>query len=61
VGERGPELFVPRESGTIVPNDKLGTTYNLSVGQVVLPPSDNPQEQARSFLDALQEEIDRRG
>jgi len=24
VGERGPELFVPRSSGTIVPNDKMG-------------------------------------
>ena len=24
VGERGPELFVPRSSGTIVPNDGLG-------------------------------------
>jgi TP901 family phage tail tape measure protein len=23
VGERGPELFVPRQSGTIVPNDKM--------------------------------------
>ncbi|MFG1290627.1 phage tail tape measure protein [Xanthobacter versatilis] len=25
VGERGPELFVPRESGRIVPNHQLGT------------------------------------
>mgnify|MGYP001334690896 CR=1 FL=1 len=24
VGEKGPELFVPRSSGTIVPNNKLG-------------------------------------
>ncbi|MFN9958231.1 MAG: hypothetical protein ACK55I_34445, partial [bacterium] len=24
VGERGPELFVPGRSGTIVPNDKMG-------------------------------------
>jgi len=24
VGERGPELFVPRASGAIVPNDRLG-------------------------------------
>lgn len=32
VGERGPELFVPRVSGTIIPNNKLsagGTTINL--------------------------------
>ncbi len=24
VGEEGPELFVPRQSGTIIPNDRLG-------------------------------------
>ena len=24
VGERGPELFVPRSSGTIIPNHQLG-------------------------------------
>ena len=24
VGEKGPELFVPRSSGTVVPNNKLG-------------------------------------
>lgn len=37
VGEKGPELFVPSGSGTIIPNHKLGTaasnntTINLSV------------------------------
>lgn len=34
VGELGPELFVPRSSGTVVPNDSLGmggSTYNISV------------------------------
>ena len=41
VGEEGPELFVPKTAGTIVPNDKMGaqvsapvtnnyTTYNIS-------------------------------
>lgn len=34
VGERGPELFVPRSSGSIVPNNQLGggttmVTYNI--------------------------------
>ena len=24
VGERGPELFVPKVAGTIIPNDKIG-------------------------------------
>ena len=33
VGERGPELFVPRTAGTIVPNDQLGggVVVNVSV------------------------------
>lgn len=34
VGERGPELFVPNTSGTVVPNDALGgggsVTYNIN-------------------------------
>ena len=39
VGERGPELFVPSRSGSIVPNDKLGgggvivqQTINVTTG-----------------------------
>jgi hypothetical protein len=31
VGERGPELFVPGRSGSIVPNDKLGSGGSTSV------------------------------
>ena len=31
VGEKGPELFVPRTSGTIVPNNKLGGGGSTSV------------------------------
>jgi phage-related minor tail protein len=35
VGEKGPELMVPRTSGTIIPNNALGTagaaTYNITV------------------------------
>jgi TP901 family phage tail tape measure protein len=33
VGERGPELFVPSSSGTIVPNHRMGggSTYNITV------------------------------
>ena len=31
VGEKGPELFVPRSSGTIVPNNKLGGGSSTSV------------------------------
>jgi phage-related minor tail protein len=28
VGERGPELFVPRTSGTVIPNNMLGSMNN---------------------------------
>jgi phage-related protein len=36
VGERGPELFVPRGSGTIVPNGAGGgTTINLTVNGAI--------------------------
>ena len=31
VGEKGPELFIPRSSGTIVPNNKLGGGGSTSV------------------------------
>ena len=29
VGERGPEIFVPKSSGTVIPNDALGGTTNM--------------------------------
>ena len=29
VGEKGPEIFVPRSSGTVLPNDALGGTTNM--------------------------------
>ena len=31
VGEKGPELFVPRSTGTVIPNNKLGGGGNTSV------------------------------
>ena len=31
VGEQGPELFVPRQSGTVIANGAAGPTYNLNV------------------------------
>ena len=47
VGEMGPEIVVPRTSGTVVPNDKLAslggntntTTYNVTVNNPVAEPS----------------------
>lgn len=45
VGERGPELIVPRGSGTVIPNNELGTlgggiTYNIEIN--------NPRAEASS-------------
>lgn len=34
IGERGPELFVPGRSGTVVPNDQLGGGGSVSVAPV---------------------------
>lgn len=31
VGERGPELFVPKNSGTVVPNEKLGSLGSTTI------------------------------
>jgi hypothetical protein len=35
VGERGPEMFVPSRSGSIVPNNKLGGGGGVVVNQVI--------------------------
>jgi len=35
VGERGPELFLPNSSGTIVPNNKLGGGSGVVVNQTI--------------------------
>ena len=34
VGERGPELFIPKTAGTVIPNNRLGSTMG-SQPQVV--------------------------
>ena len=35
VGERGPELFLPNSSGTIVPNNKMGGGSGVTVNQTI--------------------------
>lgn len=46
VGERGPELFVPKGDGEIIPNDQLGggNTYVLNMNS-----SANPQDVVTAF------------
>ena len=30
VGERGPEIIIPRDNATVVPNDRIGTSVNIT-------------------------------
>ena len=62
VGERGPELFVPRSSGTIVPNHALSGTTNVVVnvdasGSTVQGDSPSANQMGRVIGAAVQAEI----
>lgn len=49
VGERGPELFVPNTSGSIVPNNALGgNTININVSGAI-----DPESTARQIISIL--------
>lgn len=64
VGEKGPELFVPKSSGTVVPNDALmggvgrpvsmggGTTYQISVN---VGPSADKASVGAAVVDAIKQ------
>ena len=63
VGEKGPELFVPRKSGTIIPNDKLGggsTNINVNIdasGSSVQGDAQQSKELGRAISAAIQSEL----
>ena len=64
VGEKGPELFVPSSSGTIIPNDKLGggvvNNVNISVdasGTNVQADNGQAEMLGKMLAGAVQEEI----
>ena len=62
VGEKGPELFVPKRTGTIVPNDKLGGSTNISVnvdasGSSVQGDAQQSKELGRAISAAIQSEL----
>ena len=62
VGEQGPELFVPNQSGSIVPNNALGGQINVTVqAGAFLGSSDDAREFARRIYGALNDEARRRG
>lgn len=48
VGERGAEMFVPRTSGTIVPNGGMGSTFNITVNGAI-----DAEGTARTIVDVL--------
>lgn len=51
VGERGPELFVPRSAGTIIPNDKLASSLggNKTVNNFTINAIDTKSFEQRLF------------
>jgi len=63
VGEKGPELFVPKRTGTIIPNDKLGgSSTNISVnvdasGSSVQGDEQQSKELGRVISVAIQSEL----
>jgi len=66
VGERGPELFVPPSSGTIVPNGGGGARVVVEAGAIVMnyPIVNNPQaldQLARTVGDAILARVTRAG
>lgn len=63
VGERGPELFVPSRSGTIIPNDQLGGSSNTvtvnvdAKGTEVSGNSDQSRQLGAAISRAVQAEL----
>ena len=49
VGEKGPELFTPRESGKIVPNDKLGYSNQSDITEIIELIKDNNRQSKKVF------------
>ena len=62
VGEKGPELFVPQKSGTIIPNHALGGSTNVVVnvdasGSAVQGDDDKATKFGEAIAAAIQAEI----
>lgn len=58
VGERGPELVVPRNNGTVIPNDRLqggGSGTNNTFNFTVHINSANPEYDAQSLYEKMME------
>ena len=46
VGEAGPELFVPDQSGTVVPNNRIGGGRSVTINQTIQGGGDSEAERA---------------
>jgi TP901 family phage tail tape measure protein len=57
VGERGAEMFVPNQSGTIIPNDKLSGGSNFTF---ILNGDMDSESRMNKFLNAVEERLSRK-
>ena len=56
MGERGPELFVPRSAGTVVPNQEIGgsnITNNISISVDATNSNVQSDEDGQQFGEAI--------
>ena len=54
VGERGPELFVPGQTGSVIPNGKMGSTININNNIEINKPSSQAEGQQYGAIIARQ-------
>jgi hypothetical protein len=59
VGERGPEVFMPRGSGEIIPNHALGGGMTVNAPITISGPVSNPRETGHQIASALRGKIAR--
>lgn len=55
IGERGPELFTPESSGTVIPNSQLAGNHTVGNVNFHIHESGNPRDTAREVSDTLRQ------
>jgi TP901 family phage tail tape measure protein len=62
VGENGPEQFVPRVSGTIIPNQAMGgQTIQISIGSIIASGEEEGRAAGRGFAEEVPELLRSKG
>jgi hypothetical protein len=61
VGEQGPELFIPNQSGTVMPNGGFGGNVNVDVTLEVTESVADAELLARDTVRAIRDELERIG